>query len=245
MACVESAEKAADEAWSCAVRGARATQRLVESTLLGSLVSKRRPRSALLIGLDNSGKSSILCSLPQVRERLERFARRHRREELRIEPTTALQLVKFEMTRSSYRRCHRRAMVCWHVWDMSGQGRYRPLWMYYCSLVQAIVFVVDVTDVDRVALARDELRRLFSHPATVGLPLLVLANKMDAAQVDVDEESPKARGLAVGGNALRGMLDLDALETKHRLDVRVAECSAQTGRGIEAAFQWLTDHVVW
>ena len=44
---------------------------------------------------------------------------------------------------------------------MSGQGRYRPLWLYYCSLVQAVIFVVDVTDVDRIATARNELKTLF------------------------------------------------------------------------------------
>lgn len=229
----------------------RATAFLAKSTCLRSLFyKKKRPRSALLVGLDHAGKSSILCSLPQVRERLRMFAQQHNRDVLRIEPTTALQLVKFTMTRSMHHRCHRRANIYWHVWDMSGQGRYRPLWMYYCSLVQAIIFVVDISDVERIAVARNELWILFAHPAARGMPLLVLANKADVTgshdpdTVDTALVSPNCR-VVVSMAMLRRMLDLDSLQKKHQLDVNVVECSARTGRGIEPAFQWLTDHVIW
>lgn len=205
------------------------------------------------MGLDNAGKSSILCSVPQVKQRLAKYLEKNSRDDgqqLRVEPTSALQLVKFSMTRSSQHRCHRRATIQWHVWDVSGQGMYRPLWSYFCSLAQAVIFVVDVTDVERVAVARNELSSLFASPAMSGLPLLILANKIDARH-DGGEENTTKRDqddnshLAISRDMLKGMLDLDSLQTRHRLDLKIVECSALTGAGIEAAFQWLTDHVVW
>ena len=250
MVCLDACEKLSDDAYSLTVRAARSVAHIVETTLCRCLLSKKRPRSALMVGLDSAGKSSILCSVPEVRGRLQKFARRHNRDDLRVEPTTALQLVKFTMTRSSQHGCHRRANISWHVWDMSGQGQYRPLWMYYCSLVQAIVFVVDVTDVERIAVARNELRNLFVHPAMRGLPLLVMANKIDAADSNADEnvdEQPASsdRHLTVSFDMLGGLLGLDSLQREHRVNVKVVECSARTGMGIESAFQWLTDHVAW
>lgn len=122
--------------------------------------------------------------------------------------------------------------------------------MYYCSLVQAIIFVVDVSDVERIAVARNELRILFTHPTACSLPLLVLANKTDVTSsqdpetVDTALVSPNCR-LVVSMAMLRRMLELDSLQKKHQLNVNVVECSARTGMGIEPAFQWLTDHVIW
>ncbi|KAJ8605134.1 hypothetical protein CTAYLR_000461 [Chrysophaeum taylorii] len=240
-------DKALHDAHAAGAWAVRAVAEVVgESTACRRLFSKQRARSALLVGLDNAGKSSILCSLPQVRQRLQKFARDHGLDELRVDPTTALQLVKFTMARSSHHRLHRRAMVNWHVWDMSGEGRARPLWLYYCSLVQAIVFVVDVTDVERIAIARNELKHLFSHPSTRGLPLLVMANKTDVTTGnDESFASPRTTPRRIATEMLKGMLDLDALQVEHGLHVKLSECSAETGKGIEPAFQWLTDHVNW
>ena len=90
---------------------------------------RKRPRQALLCGLDNAGKSSLLCALPQVRERFKRFAQRrapgadrHART-LYTVPTTDLQLVELTMWRQSERAMELPSAVHWRLWDVSGQVR--------------------------------------------------------------------------------------------------------------------------
>ena len=46
---------------------------------------------------------------------------------------------------------------------MGGQGRYRDLWPRYYSRADAIVFVLDGNDVDRIGVVRDEFRRMVEN----------------------------------------------------------------------------------
>lgn len=50
------------------------------------------------------------------------------------------------------------------VLDLSGQSRYRNLWQEFYNGVDAIVFVIDSSDLIRFVVARDELETLLSHP---------------------------------------------------------------------------------
>ena len=173
--CMDKCVKCMEDTYESVRHGSQRFLEVVEQTCCRTLISKTRTRSALLVGLDNAGKTTILCSLSPVRRKLEKWAKAHDMEELCTAPTCSQQLVTFCMARSSQHRCHRRAIVSWRVWDMSGQGRHRNLWMNYCSQVQAVIFVVDVTDVARASIARAELQTLYAHPAMRGLPLLILS----------------------------------------------------------------------
>ena len=44
------------------------------------------------------------------------------------------------------------------IWDVGGQDKIRPLWRHYYSGTQAIIFVVDSNDRDRMEDARKELK---------------------------------------------------------------------------------------
>lgn len=44
------------------------------------------------------------------------------------------------------------------VWDMGGQDAIRQLWQHYYKNAQALIFVVDSADEERLAEARDELQ---------------------------------------------------------------------------------------
>ena len=87
-----------------------------------------------------------------------------------------------------------------------------------------------------------------------GLPLLVLANKTDLGDLAEHLSSPTNGGPAAtthGGRValtaenVRTLLDLDTLKQSWRLDVKLVECSGESGRGVELGFQWLTDAVAW
>lgn len=47
--------------------------------------------------------------------------------------------------------------VCLQVWDLGGQSSIRPYWRCYYPNTDAIIFVVDSTDVERLEVAKAEL----------------------------------------------------------------------------------------
>lgn len=112
-------------------------------TILGL---KRREANILVVGLDNSGKSTILNYLKRKEDRVEE-----------IVPT-----VGFTVERLSGLDRHK-ANLAVTAFDMSGQGRYRNLWEHYYANVEAIIFVVDSTDALRLVVARDELEMMLKH----------------------------------------------------------------------------------
>merc|ERR1712102_250689 len=72
------------------------------------------------------------------------------------------------------------------VWDVGGQEKIRPLWRYYYSNVDGIIFVVDSNDVDRMDdgkgyddNAKEELHRMLAEDELRNAAVLVMANKQD------------------------------------------------------------------
>jgi GTPase SAR1 family protein len=57
------------------------------------------------------------------------------------------------------------------------QGPIRPLWRHYFQNTQALIFVVDSNDRERVGEARDELQRMLSEDELREATLLIFANK--------------------------------------------------------------------
>ena len=65
------------------------------------------------------------------------------------------------------------------LWDIGGQPRFRSMWERYCRGVNAIVYVVDSADPEKLPTAKKELHDLISKPPLAEIPLLVLGNKND------------------------------------------------------------------
>jgi ADP-ribosylation factor protein 1 len=65
------------------------------------------------------------------------------------------------------------------MWDVGGQDKIRPLWRHYFQNTQAIIFVVDSNDRDRIVEAREELQRMLNEDELRDAILLVFANKQD------------------------------------------------------------------
>ena len=64
---------------------------------------------------------------------------------------------------------------------MSGHAKHRALWQYFFPFVDAFVFIIDATDVDRIAVVRDELDRMVQHGDILkrNAPFLFVLNKID------------------------------------------------------------------
>uniref|UniRef100_H2Y3Y0 ADP-ribosylation factor-like protein 6 n=1 Tax=Ciona savignyi TaxID=51511 RepID=H2Y3Y0_CIOSA len=121
---------------------------------------KKKEARILCVGLDNSGKSTIINQLKPLRTRNTDIA-----------PTVGFCVEQFNSGNLSFT-----------VFDMSGQGRYRNLWEHYYSSSDAIIFVVDSTDKLRMPVAKEELNQLLSHKQIQqkrNLPVLFFANKND------------------------------------------------------------------
>lgn len=53
------------------------------------------------------------------------------------------------------------------------------MWERYCRGVNAIVYMVDAADLDKMEASRNELHSLLDKPQLAGIPVLVLGNKRD------------------------------------------------------------------
>lgn len=130
----------------------------------------------LLLGLDASGKTTILYKLKLG------------------DLITSIPTIGFNVETVEYKN------LKFTMWDVGGQDKLRPLWRHYFEGSDGIVFVVDSNDRDRIGIARDELHKLLSSEDIGKSPLLVFANKQDLPQTMSPSEIIEKLGL----NSLRG-----------------------------------------
>lgn len=65
------------------------------------------------------------------------------------------------------------------MWDLGGQTGLRPYWRCYYQDTNAVVFVIDSADRERLEIAKQELDLMLQEEELRGAPVLVLANKQD------------------------------------------------------------------
>ncbi|KAH3764598.1 ADP-ribosylation factor 4 [Pelomyxa schiedti] len=126
--------------------------------LVGKFLNRLSDKRILILGLDAAGKTTVLYRL-------------------RIgEVVTTLPTIGFNIEALEYKNKLRFTM-----WDVGGQDKLRPLWAHYYRNSDALIFVVDSSDSERVEEAADELRKAAADPLLSGIPVLVLCNKSDMA----------------------------------------------------------------
>jgi ADP-ribosylation factor-like protein 1 len=74
------------------------------------------------------------------------------------------------------------------VWDLGGQTGLRPYWRCYYQDTNAIVYVVDSADRERLDLSRQELELMLQEEELRGAPVLILANKQDLPNAMNEQE---------------------------------------------------------
>ena len=126
------------------------------SRLLPILLGRQHCR-ILMLGLDAAGKTTLLYQLKLG------------------EHTATVPTLGFNVETVSYRN------IEFMVWDMGGQDKIRQLWSHYYEGTQALIFVVDSADAERMDEARQELHKLMEQEELKDAVLLVYANKQDVA----------------------------------------------------------------
>lgn len=171
--------------------------------LLTSLFAKR-PVSLLMVGLDGAGKTTILyklklgetlCTMPTIGFNGKAHA---------VEVIT-------------------RGKLTMTVWDMGGQDKIRKLWRHYFSNIDAVIYVVDSIDRDRIDVCKEELQKLTKDPLLANAPIVVLANKQD-----LDE--------AMSPCEVAEKLDLYSLRGRWYIQ----PTCAVSGEGLESMLRWLS-----
>lgn len=115
--------------------------------------------------------------------------------------------------------------VRFSVWDVGGQDKIRPLWRHYFTGTQALIFVVDSSDRERVEEARKELHMIVNDREMREVVILVFANKQDLSDAMKPEELQDRLGLTLSGLRNRTWV--------------VQPCCATTGDGLYEGLSWL------
>lgn len=193
---VGSSRVAGDEKARDAVRGL--VHGLYDAFPAEITTFKPRYASLFMFGLSKAGKTTIIQAL-QNRVYKEN------------PPTISIDVSKIPMENVSFM-----------VYDAPGQARYREFWYPHLQGQDALVFVVDVADLEKADEARDVLHAVTSNEATAGLPLLVLLHKIDLRKPQPSKVLER----------------LDITKTGKRV-VHHVQTSAVSGEGLVEAFTWL------
>jgi ADP-ribosylation factor-like protein 1 len=78
---------------------------------------------------------------------------------------------------------------------LGGQSSIRPYWRCYYPNTNAVVYVIDSIDRDRIEITKREMMTMLSEADLIGVPLLILANKQDLPGAMTEVELTEALGL--------------------------------------------------
>lgn len=155
----------------------------------------------LILGLDGAGKTTILYRL-QVGE-----------------VVTTIPTIGFNVETVTYKN------LKFQVWDLGGQTSIRPYWRCYYSNTDAIIYVVDSMDRDRIGISKQELIAMLEEDELKKAILVVFANKQDMEG-------------AMSASEVSNALGLSALKSR---TWSIFKTSATKGEGLDEAMEWLVD----
>jgi len=161
----------------------------------------KQPMRILMVGLDAAGKTTILYKLKLG------------------EVVSTIPTIGFNVEKVEYKQ------ISFTVWDVGGQDKIRPLWRHYYNNTNALIFVVDSNDRERMIDARDELTKMMKEDEMRSVVLLVYANKQDLP-------------MALSANDMADELGLDRLCGKRAWFCQPA-CGVN-GDGLYEGLDWLS-----
>ncbi|KAJ1935597.1 Arf GTPase arl1, partial [Kickxella alabastrina] len=173
------------------------------STLFNKLTGGEREVRILILGLDGAGKTTILYRL-QIGE-----------------VVSTIPTIGFNVETVTYKN------IKFQVWDLGGQTSIRPYWRCYYANTDAVIYVVDSCDRDRIGTSRDELASMLSEDELKQAVLLVFANKQDMDG-------------ALSAAEVSDALDLPKLKNRQW---GIYKTSALKGEGLDVGLDWLVNAI--
>lgn len=116
------------------------------------------------------------------------------------------------------------------IWDIGGQETIRAYWRNYFSETNGILFVIDSSDKRRLLDCKKELENILTKEKLFGASLLILANKQDLTG-------------ALTAAQISEILELESNPIYKKREYKIVSCTATTGVGIDAGFDWIVQSV--
>lgn len=170
------------------------------SKLVATVLGNKEVR-VLILGLDNAGKTTILYKLQMG------------------EVVTTVPTIGFNVETVQYKGLR------FQVWDLGGQTSIRPYWRCYYQNTNAIIYVVDSADTERIGISKQELVTMLEEEELKEAVLMVFANKQDLPN-------------ALTSDALAEKLGLSALKNRQW---SIFKTSAIKGDGLYEGLDWLVN----
>ncbi len=129
-----------------------------------------------MLGLDAAGKTTILYQLKLG------------------EVSQTVPTIGFNFETVEYKN------IKFNVFDIGGQSQLRNLWRHYFQNTNALIYVLDSADNDRIQLAKETLHSILDDQELYGIPVLVYANKIDIASSSVQSITQEMEMERLRGN---------------------------------------------
>ncbi|MFX1500521.1 MAG: PAS domain S-box protein [Promethearchaeota archaeon] len=164
-----------------------------------NIVYKQKEAKILVFGLSYAGKTTIINYLKDKTTK-------------KTLPTTYMDISRIIINNLS--------ML---AYDTPGQEKFSNLWKPYLKNQDGLVFVLDIADKEKYEFAQVLLHKIINLPPMKGLPLLIIFNKIDLAEPDIE--------------ILKTEMNLNKIQN------RSIECyltCGLTGKNVNKAFQWMS-----
>ncbi|PIC35203.1 hypothetical protein B9Z55_014632 [Caenorhabditis nigoni] len=139
------------------------------SGVLNMLGLTNKKGKLVFLGLDNAGKTTLLHMLKDDRI-AQHVPTLHPIDRNQISKNIFFIPASEQMSLGG---------ISFTTYDLGGHAQARRVWKDYFPAVDAVVFLIDVADAERMQESRAELESLLQDEQIASVPVLVLGNKID------------------------------------------------------------------
>jgi len=183
--------------------------------MLSYLGLYKKSGKLVFLGLDNAGKTTLMHML---------------KDDKMAQHVPTLHPTSEELTMGNIR---------FTAFDLGGHQNARRVWKDYFPAVDAIVFIVDSYDRQRLQESKAELDSLLADEQIAHCPVLILGNKIDRPGATSEDELRHVLGLH---GQTTGKGNIAKAELRGR-PMELFMCSLLQRQGYGEGFRWLAQYL--